>query len=91
MSPRHRRVRFAHLTLAEREIIRRLLGQKHSHAAIARILGKNRATVSREIRRNTNEAGIYYEKHAHVRMLLDVAMAHVQHTELVHHHGEEQP
>ena len=69
MSPRHRRVRFAHLTLAEREIIRRLLGQKHSHAAIARILGKNRATVSREIRRNTNEAGIYYEKHAHVRML----------------------
>ena len=28
---------------------------------------------------------------AHVRMLLDVAMAHIEHTELVHDHGEEQP
>ena len=43
-------------------------GQKCSCAAIARVLGKNRATVSREIKRNTVNQ-IYYEKFAHNQML----------------------
>jgi IS30 family transposase len=43
-------------------------GQKCSCAAIARVLGKSRSTIGREIKRNTvNE--IYYEKFAHNRML----------------------
>ena len=61
--------RYTHITLAEREIIRRLMTQKHRPAAIARMLGKNRSTIRREIARNTNAAGIYYEKHAHAFML----------------------
>lgn len=69
MSSHNRKICFAHLTLAQREVIRRLMGQKYSDAAIARILGKHRSTVSREIKRNTNEGGIYYEKHAQTRML----------------------
>jgi transposase, IS30 family len=66
---------YAHLTLADREIVRRLRTQKQSPAAIARILGKHRATVCRELRRNgTDNAGIpgtriYLAPHAHRRML----------------------
>lgn len=45
------------------------MAQKHCAAWIARTLGKHRATVVREIKRNTNEAGVYYEKHAQARML----------------------
>lgn len=56
--------------MAEREIIRRLRKRHHSSAQIAKVLGKHRATIAREIRRNTNAAGIYFEKHAH-RMMLD--------------------
>ena len=43
-------------------------GQKCSCAAIAHVLGKSRATVCREIKRNT-VGGIYYEKFANNRML----------------------
>jgi transposase, IS30 family len=57
--------KYSHLSLAEREVIRRMLTQKCSHREIARVLGKSRSTVWREIRRNT-DAGVlyYYERHA---------------------------
>jgi IS30 family transposase len=45
------------------------LAQKRKPAAIARLLGKHRSTITREIKRNTNGAGIYYEKHAQAFML----------------------
>jgi IS30 family transposase len=63
------RARFAHFTIAEREIIRRMRTQKSSFVAIARLLNKSRISVWREVKGNTNEVGIYYEKHAHARML----------------------
>lgn len=54
-----------------------------SHAL--RILRAHRVVAARRSGRMT-----YYRlADAHVRMLLDLAMTHVQHTELVHHHGEE--
>ena len=40
-----------------------------SAAEIARVLGKHRSTIAREIRRNVNAAGFYYEPHAHTSML----------------------
>jgi IS30 family transposase len=46
-----------------------MLAQDCTHAMIARVLGKSRATVSREIKRNLNAGGVYYEKHAHAAML----------------------
>jgi IS30 family transposase len=55
--------------LAEREIIRRLRTRRLTCAEIALTLGKHRSTIAREIRRNTNVAGIYYEKHAQAMML----------------------
>lgn len=54
-----------------------------SHAL--RILRAHRVVT---VRRSGRMA--YYQlADAHVRMLLDLAVAHVQHTELVHHHDEE--
>jgi IS30 family transposase len=55
---------YTQLTLAEREIIRRLSAQKRRPAYIARVLGKHRSTICRELRRNINAGGIYYEVHA---------------------------
>jgi len=41
-----------------------MLGAKRTHAEIAKQLGKHRSAVTREIRRNTNAGGIYFEVHA---------------------------
>lgn len=68
MPPASPRARYSHLTLEERGIIRRMLKGKHSVAVIARTLGKHRSTIAREIKRNTNEGGIYVESHAQGRM-----------------------
>lgn len=46
-----------------------MLSRRATSAEIARFLGKHRSTIDREIRRNTNGADIYSEKHAHARML----------------------
>jgi transposase, IS30 family len=62
------KARYTHISLAEREIIRRML-PRASFAEIARLLGKHRSTIIREIKRNTNAGGIYYEVHAHSSML----------------------
>jgi IS30 family transposase len=60
---------FTHFTLAEREIIRRMHTRKFSCTEIARVLGKSRISVWRELKRNTNEGEFYYERHANTRML----------------------
>jgi IS30 family transposase len=60
---------FTHFTLAEREIIRRMHTRKCSCIDIARVLEKSRTSVWRELKRNTNEGEIYYERHANARML----------------------
>ncbi len=60
---------YTHLSLAEREIIRKLRTQKRRPAYIARVLGKHRSTICRELKRNTQEGWYYYEKHAHAYML----------------------
>ena len=44
-------------------------GQRTSCTTIAKVLGKSRSTIYREIMRNANNWGLYYEKHAHTRML----------------------
>jgi IS30 family transposase len=44
------------------------LAQKKSCAEIARMFGKHRSTIAREIKRNTNASHIYYEVHAHASM-----------------------
>lgn len=54
-----------------------------SHAL--RILRAHRVVAARR----SGRMAYYRLADAHVRMLLDLAVAHVQHTELVHHHGEE--
>ena len=61
------RVSFSHLTRADREIIRRMLTQKCSHREIARVLGKSRATIWREIKRNSDPGVAYFEVHAQAR------------------------
>lgn len=53
-----------------------------SHAL--RILRAHRVVTVRR----SGRMAYYRLADAHVRMLLDVAVAHMQHTELVHHHDE---
>ncbi|WP_037078244.1 helix-turn-helix domain-containing protein, partial [Rhizobium sp. CCGE 510] len=43
---------FSHLSFDERRSISRMLDQKFSQSEIARRLGRDRATISREIKRN---------------------------------------
>ena len=43
------------------------MSRRKSAAAIARILGKHRASICRELARNTTEIGIYYEKFAQTK------------------------
>ena len=62
-STRRPRDRYVHLVTSEREIIRRL-AHKQSVPQIAKLLGKHRSTVWRELKRNTNAGGQYYEVHA---------------------------
>lgn len=63
-SPRAPKRRFTQLTFDERMMLRRLLTQKHRVREIAATLGKDRSTIFREIRRNTNALGIYDPHHA---------------------------
>lgn len=55
---------FNHICSSEREIIRRMLAQDWGMAAIARVVGKHRTSLWRELRRNANAGGQYYEVHA---------------------------
>lgn len=55
---------YTQLTRAEREVIRKMLGQKYRVRQIAQVLGKHRSTIFRELKRNRNAGGLYYEQHA---------------------------
>lgn len=55
---------FSQLTLYERGIIRVMHNRKSRPAAIAKILGKHRSTVIRELNRNSDSDAYYYERHA---------------------------
>lgn len=55
---------YTQLTLADRAIIRRMLSEKRRVREIAQVLGKHRSTIFRELGRNTNAGGLYYEPHA---------------------------
>jgi transposase, IS30 family len=58
--------KFTHLTERERGIIR-IMYRHSSLAFVARTIQKDPSTVSREIRRNRNIDGVYYEVHADSR------------------------
>jgi hypothetical protein len=68
------KARYAHISYADRTVIRALKARKYSPAAVARTLGKHRSTVCRELKRNTNQAGIYFEGHANAFMLAGLAL-----------------
>lgn len=63
------RASYSHISYADRTVIRTLRARKYSCAEIARTLGKHRSTIMRELKRNTNKAGIYFEGHANAFML----------------------
>jgi len=54
---------FTQLTAAEREIVRRMR-PRNTLTLIAKVLGKHRSTISRELRRNVDKDGVYSEQHA---------------------------
>ena len=64
--PRPLRTSFNHLTRADRVIIARLQDRLNL-AMIARILGKHRTTIAREVKRNTTKNAAYFEVHADAR------------------------
>jgi transposase, IS30 family len=55
---------FVQLTLSERGIIRRMLTRKCRVREIADVLGKDRSTIFRELKRNRNAGNIYLENQA---------------------------
>ena len=63
-APHSPRKPFQQITFNERGIIRRMLSKKASVREIAQMLGKDRSTIFRELRRNRNAAGWYIEDHA---------------------------
>ena len=50
---------YNHFTLEERVFLEELIKQNKNKSEIARILGRNKSTISREIKRNSNAQGIY--------------------------------
>jgi IS30 family transposase len=58
------RAAFTQITRSEREVIRRLISLGRSAEGIAKILGKHRSSIFRELRRNKNAGDQYYELHA---------------------------
>ena len=65
---------YHHLTLVEREKIMFFHAQDNSVSAIAKKLGRNKATISRELRRNTKN-GFYQPATANVSMRPGVSYA----------------
>ena len=57
---------YHHFTPSERETLERLVRLKKSKVEIARILGKDRGTIGRELRRNAEEDGSYHSNIANV-------------------------
>ena len=57
-----------HLTLEERDRIAHLKSRGFTQAAIAKALGRSPSVISREVRRNGTEDGMYYGGVAHPRL-----------------------
>ena len=57
----------AQLTLDERDQIAELMARGFRQAAVANIIGRSRSTISRELRRNGVQPGIYRPAAAHAR------------------------
>ncbi|WPL35951.1 helix-turn-helix domain-containing protein [Malacoplasma iowae] len=61
---------YKHLTKEERCLIYFLWNkEKYSMNKIAKILNKNKSTISRELKRNTSSTGIYYSSTAHKKYI----------------------
>ncbi len=60
---------YNHLSFEEREAIARLRADGLSQGAIARVLGRSRVTIWRELRRNANTSGSYHPTSADGRYL----------------------
>lgn len=53
-----------HLTAADRGRIETLLNLKHSNTQIARLLGRHKSTITREIQKGINHVGVYSADYA---------------------------
>lgn len=55
---------YKHLSTKERELIYLMLGQGCSYAAIGKVLGRSKSSISREIKRNVGDDGFYFPSEA---------------------------
>lgn len=61
---------YKHLSKEERHIIYVLWNkEKWSMSKIAKVINKNKSTISRELKRNTSSTGFYYSNYAHRKYL----------------------
>ncbi|WPL40151.1 helix-turn-helix domain-containing protein [Malacoplasma iowae] len=69
---------YKHLTKEERCLIYFLWNkEKYSMNKIAKILDKNKSTISRELKRNTSSTGIYYSSSAHKKYIRRKSNCHM--------------
>ena len=69
---------YKHLSNEERHLIYILRNkEKYSMNKIAKILNKNRSTISRELKRNTSSTGIYYPTTAHKKYIRRKSNCHM--------------
>ncbi|WPL37934.1 IS30 family transposase [Malacoplasma iowae] len=69
---------YKHLTKEERCLIYFLWNkEKYSMNKIAKILNKNKSTISRELKRNTSSTGIYYSSTAHKKYIRRKSNCHM--------------
>ncbi len=69
---------YKHLTKGERRLIYLLWNkEKYSMNKIAKILNKNRSTISRELKRNTSSTEIYYSLSAHKKYIRRKSNCHL--------------
>jgi IS30 family transposase len=60
--------KYIHLTLAERDVITTMLSEKSSLGDIAKVIGRSKSTLSRELKRNSSpEYKLYLSHRAHRR------------------------
>ena len=70
---------YRHLTKEERHLIYLLWNkEKYSMNKMARILNKNRLTISKELKRNTSSTGIYYSLSAHKKYIRIKSNCHLK-------------
>jgi IS30 family transposase len=70
--------RYRRLTFAERETIGLMLAAGHSVSEVARRIGRDKSTVSRERRRHANRDGSYRPSTAHQRAEQTAATSHAR-------------